>query len=127
VRKAGPVFDNDNASGSWDKIEVYFGDHAPFMQRIVANLQQAEKYAANETEVKMVQSYIKCFAEGDIEDHKEGSRHWIRDKVGVSDDIPDCCTALLIRHMFVFIFFLFLHFRILSLSSFISLQLSTQA
>eukprot|EP00053_Salpingoeca_punica_P013300 m.119961 g.119961 ORF g.119961 m.119961 type:complete len:739 (-) comp16167_c0_seq2:171-2387(-) len=80
VAKAGPVFENEDKAGSWDRIEVVFGDHAPFMQRIVDNLKQALRYAANETEQKMIQAYIKCFAEGDIEDHKEGSRHWIRDK-----------------------------------------------
>jgi len=31
----------------------------------------------------MIASYIKCFSEGDIEDHKEGSRFWIRDRVCV--------------------------------------------
>ena len=37
-------------------------------------------YASNAHEVAMLESYIKSFRTGSVDDHKEGSRHWIRDK-----------------------------------------------
>lgn len=37
-------------------------------------------YASNAHEKAMLESYIKSFRTGSVDDHKEGSRHWIRDK-----------------------------------------------
>ena len=37
-------------------------------------------HATNAHEKAMLESYIKSFRTGSVDDHKEGSRHWIRDK-----------------------------------------------
>lgn len=37
-------------------------------------------HASNAHEKAMLESYIKSFRTGSVDDHKEGSRHWIRDK-----------------------------------------------
>ena len=37
-------------------------------------------YASNAHEKAMLESYIKSFRTGSVDDHKEGSRQWIRDK-----------------------------------------------
>ena len=37
-------------------------------------------YTSNDHEKAMLESYIKSFRTGSVDDHKEGSRHWIRDK-----------------------------------------------
>jgi dipeptidyl-peptidase-3 len=44
------------------------------MQDVVASLEEAVKYAANETQEKMVREYIEHFRFGDVEKHKDSQR-----------------------------------------------------
>lgn len=62
------------------KISVIYGDFSPFMMKLVQNLTEARRYAANDTQKKMLDAYIKHFNTGDINDHKESQRVWIQDK-----------------------------------------------
>lgn len=39
-----------------------------------------QEYAASDTQVAMLEAYIHSFAVGSVDSHKEGSRHWIKDK-----------------------------------------------
>ena len=43
-------------------------------------LGKAAKYAANDGERKMLEYYVGSFRSGSLSDHKEGSRHWIKNK-----------------------------------------------
>ena len=56
------------------------GDHKAFMEKAVALLREGTKYAANETQKKMLGLYAECFESGDLNKHIEGSREWIKDK-----------------------------------------------
>ncbi|KAJ8266167.1 hypothetical protein GJAV_G00126710 [Gymnothorax javanicus] len=56
------------------------GDYAPLMKKVSENLEKAKAYAANESQVRMLEEYSRCFTFGSVDAHKEGSRHWIRDK-----------------------------------------------
>ncbi|XP_029468951.1 dipeptidyl peptidase 3 [Rhinatrema bivittatum] len=62
------------------RFEVTRGDYAPLMRKVVENLQKARAYTVNTHQDQMLEFYIKSFFSGSIEAHKEGSRHWIRDK-----------------------------------------------
>ena len=61
-------------------ITVSHGDYGAIMERISKNLAAAREHAANEEQVAMLTKYIDSFSGGSIDDHKDGSRHWIRDK-----------------------------------------------
>jgi len=39
-----------------------------------------QEYASNEDEKLMIDKYVESFKTGSLEEHKNGSRHWIRNK-----------------------------------------------
>lgn len=76
--------------------QVRYGDYDGKLQRVVDNLAQAQQHAANEHEEKMMGAYVAHFrgvcqrahhsctcepthGQGDINDHKEAQKHWIKD------------------------------------------------
>ncbi len=61
-------------------IRIQYGDHARALRMVVEALQEALCYASNDTESKMILSYIAHFNGGDIEDHKASQRYWVLDK-----------------------------------------------
>lgn len=61
------------------KIRVTASDFTEFMRDVVASMEQAVKYAANDHQQKMVTEYINHFRFGDVDKHKESQRHWIKD------------------------------------------------
>jgi len=62
------------------KFSVVYGDFSPFMYKVITNLKECIKYAANENQVEMLKHYIRHFETGDINAHKDSQRAWIRDK-----------------------------------------------
>eukprot|EP00039_Didymoeca_costata_P022329 m.4269 g.4269 ORF g.4269 m.4269 type:complete len:705 (-) comp2945_c0_seq1:1039-3153(-) len=68
--KKGPVGDN---------ISVEYGDYAPIMSRISDSLLKAKQHAANDNQRAMLDRYVASFNTGSIDEHKQGSRFWIRD------------------------------------------------
>lgn len=61
-------------------FNVKRGDYSPLMKLVAQNLEKAEEYAANENEKSMLKEYVKSFKLGSIPAHKDGSRHWIKNK-----------------------------------------------
>jgi len=59
---------------------VQRGDHSPLMARVVAELKDALPFCADETQSSMIAKYVESFELGSIEEHKNASRFWIRDK-----------------------------------------------
>merc|ERR1712012_145325 len=59
---------------------VTAGDYNALMKKVNDNLVKAMNFTANDTEKSMLECYIKSFKEGSLDAHKDGSRHWIKNK-----------------------------------------------
>lgn len=63
-----------------DEYVLTCGDYSPLMGKVAHWIEQAIPYASNDTEVEMLKCYALSFTTGSLQDHKQGSRHWIQDK-----------------------------------------------
>ncbi|KAK0394876.1 hypothetical protein QR680_000982 [Steinernema hermaphroditum] len=75
--KAGELMPTEEFEGC--SVEVRAGDYRPAMARVTAALAKAALYADNDTQKQMIEKYIASFTTGQLNDHKDGSRLWIRD------------------------------------------------
>ena len=62
------------------KFVLTRGDYSPILKAVNKYLSLAEENASNNTEKMMIGEYIRHFLGGDLDRHKDGSRHWIKDK-----------------------------------------------
>jgi len=62
------------------KFVVTRGDYSQIMSKIVEEFKLAKNFAANDTEVKMLEKYVESFTTGSVDAHKKGSIHWVNNK-----------------------------------------------
>ncbi|XP_020280552.1 dipeptidyl peptidase 3 isoform X2 [Pseudomyrmex gracilis] len=62
------------------KFKITRGDYSKLLVDVVENLVKAKEHASNQIEKDMLAKYIDHFRTGSLEDHKNGSRLWIKDK-----------------------------------------------
>ncbi|KAJ2984708.1 hypothetical protein NUW54_g10409 [Trametes sanguinea] len=65
--------------GNKAKLSVEYGDFSDALQKTVAALTEAKKYAANDHQVAMLDGYIESFKTGSVEAHIKASEHWVKD------------------------------------------------
>ncbi|KLO16192.1 aflatoxin-detoxifizyme [Schizopora paradoxa] len=65
--------------GAKATLKIRHGDFAQTLHKVVSELEEAKKYAANQNQIDMIEGYIDSFRAGSIEDHKRGSRAWVKD------------------------------------------------
>ncbi|KAF2691208.1 dipeptidyl-peptidase III [Lentithecium fluviatile CBS 122367] len=80
-----PPEQRDTKESEWTlddgkKVKLVFGDYSKEMETIAHHIDEAKKYAANDTEVGMMDEYAKSFRTGSLEAYKESQRYWIKDK-----------------------------------------------
>jgi len=63
-----------------DKFRVTVGDYGDLLALVADNLAEAGKHASNNMEKDMLKEYVESFRTGSLSKHKEGSRHWIKNK-----------------------------------------------
>ncbi|KAK2466923.1 hypothetical protein APHAL10511_001181 [Amanita phalloides] len=61
------------------KLRVQYGDYSKALTAVVSALNEAKKYTANDHQTQMLSGYVKSFESGSIQDHKDGSKHWVQD------------------------------------------------
>lgn len=54
------------------------GDYSPILKYVVDHLEKAKENAADTVQQNMLEKYINHFTSGDLNDHKDGSRYWIK-------------------------------------------------
>lgn len=62
------------------EIVIRGGDYSEILVEVVRALEKAALYAANDEQRLMIADYIKHFMSGNIDDHKNSMRHWVKDK-----------------------------------------------
>lgn len=60
-------------------LKFQFGDHSKEFKEIVKSMKEAEKYVANDTQKKMVESYVESFETGSMNAHKDSQKYWVKD------------------------------------------------
>lgn len=62
------------------RFKITRGDYSKLLVPVVENLEKAKEYASNQVKKDMLDRYIDHFRTGSLNDHKNGSRLWIKDK-----------------------------------------------
>lgn len=61
------------------ELKLVYGDSSEEFKHIASEIEQAIEFAANETQVKMLQAYADSFKTGSMEAHKESQKYWVKD------------------------------------------------
>lgn len=87
---------HDSKSSAADlNVQVEYGDHSAALTKVVAALQEARKYTANDNQSKMLELYIESFKTGSVQAHVDGSTEWVKDIGPVVESYIGVCTIVI--------------------------------
>lgn len=81
IRHAGgdsKMIDEEDFEGV--NFSITTGDYQALLNRVSDNLVLAGKHCSNQLEKDMLEQYSQSFLTGSLDRHKDGSRHWIKNK-----------------------------------------------
>lgn len=67
--------------------QLISGDYSDELKQICASLDEASKYAANDTQKLYISQYIESFNTGSLHTYRDSQRTWIKDKGPVIENI----------------------------------------
>merc|ERR1739844_179054 len=82
IRNAGVYNSINHGPEMFENAEfvVTAGDYNQLLFKVNEQLRMSLKPTANDEETGMLEDYIKSFKDGCVDDHKNGSRHWVKNK-----------------------------------------------
>ncbi|CAG7821096.1 unnamed protein product, partial [Allacma fusca] len=74
--------DGSEKTHEFEGAQITFtkGDYSPLLASVNRYLSLAKEHCANDTERQMLECYIQSFQNGSLDDHIEGSKHWVHDQ-----------------------------------------------
>lgn len=81
-------------------VRLESGDYSDALGRVNSALHEARKHARDDNQRQMLEKYEESFETGDIEAHKQGSRHWVKDVGPVVESYIGCVCGLLLSYGF---------------------------
>lgn len=69
----------DSYEFEYGTLKLVYGDHDKEFKHISAEMQHAIEFAANETQVRMLEAYVESFKTGSMDAHKESQKYWVKD------------------------------------------------
>lgn len=73
-----------NGNGS---VTLRRGDHASDLRRVCAELMEASKFAANDLQRELLETYIDSFQSGSLDTYRQSQRIWVKDKAPKVENI----------------------------------------
>ena len=66
-----------------DENIILFGEYSSFLKKINEYLVKAKKYTSKDAEKGIINDYLNFFMTGDIKDHKEAQKKWVRESSSI--------------------------------------------
>ncbi|KAI0545209.1 dipeptidyl peptidase III [Xylaria curta] len=99
VAEGHPIFEvlqastNDQFLEQWDRVDglgtvrIRGGDHASELTKVCQSLRRAREYTENETQIEVIDQYIRNFETGNMQSFRDAQKAWVKDKAPIVENI----------------------------------------
>ena len=70
-----------------DENIILYGEYSAFLKKINEYLLKAIKYASKDTEKEIINEYLQFFKTGEIYNHKEAQKKWVKENSTIEFNI----------------------------------------